>query len=158
MNSSYYTIILLVAALVLWRRTRSFYKPIRGDGRRLLMPMLFMLPGLSLIMNPEVHAPGYEWVVAACLGLVLSIPLIWTTSYEIREDNQIYAKKNLGFIAAFLAVVAIRFVLRNYLSIIEPQTLAALFMLVAFSYILPWRIVSYIKFRKLFQIQKTTSF
>lgn len=107
-----------------------------------------MLPGVFLLFNPSVHAPLYEWFIAVALGLVLSIPLIWTTNYEVRADNQIYAKKNMGFIFAFVAVVAIRFTLRNYLSMIEPQTLGALFMLVAFSYILPWRIVSYMKFRK----------
>jgi membrane protein CcdC involved in cytochrome C biogenesis len=151
MNESYYVTIVLIVALVLWRRTRSFYKPIRGDGRRILFPLLFMVPGLFLILNPNVHAPLYEWFIAAILGLILSIPLIWTTNYEVREDNQIYAKKNMGFIFAFVAVIAIRFALRSYLSMIEPQTLGALFMLVAIFYILPWRIVSYMKFRKVAQ-------
>ncbi|WP_141505435.1 CcdC family protein [Paenibacillus luteus] len=151
MNESYYVIILLVVGLVLWRRTRSFYRPIRGNGRRILFPLLFMLPGVMLWFDPTVHAPMYEWLIAAVLGAVLSLPLIWTTNYEVRDDNQIYAKKNMGFIVAFIVVVAIRFTLRNYLSSIDPQTLGALFMLVAFSYIVPWRIVSYMKFRKVVQ-------
>ncbi|OMF21167.1 cobalamin biosynthesis protein CbiX [Paenibacillus sp. FSL H8-0548] len=132
---------------------RNFYKPIRGDGRRILMPLLFMLPGVFLLLEPSVHAPLYDWLIAALLGLVLSLPLIWTTNYEVRDDNQIYAKRNIGFVFAFIVVIAIRFVLRSYLSMIEPQTLAALFMLVAFSYILPWRIVSYLKFRKQLQLR-----
>lgn len=153
LNESYYVVIVLIAALVLWRRTRSFYKPIRGNGRAILFPLLFMMPGVILLFNPSVHAPLYEWIIAAALGLVMSIPLIWTTDYEVRDDNQIYAKKNMGFIFAFVTVVAIRFALRNYLSMIEPQTLGALFMLVAFSYILPWRIVSYMKFRKVARLR-----
>src|SRR4029453_8431120 len=131
MNESYYIAIVLIVAFVLWRRTRSFYKPIRGDGRRILFPLLFMLPGIFLMLDPSVHAPLYEWFIAALLGVVMSIPLIWTTNYEVRDDNQVYAKKNMGFIFAFVAVVVIRFALRNYLSMIEPQTLGALFMLVA---------------------------
>jgi len=153
MNNSFYVIVILVAGLVLWRRTRSFYRPIRGNGSRLLYPMLYMLPGVFLLLNEQVHAPYYEWIVSAVLGLLLSIPLIWTTSYEVREDNQIYAKKNMGFIFAFLAVLAIRFTLRSYLSMIDPQTLAALFMVVAFSYIIPWRIVSYLKFRRMLRMR-----
>lgn len=117
------------------------------------MPLLFMLPGVFLLLEPSVHAPLYDWLIAALLGLVLSLPLIWTTNYEVRDDNQIYAKRNIGFVFAFIVVIAIRFVLRSYLSMIEPQTLAALFMLVAFSYILPWRIVSYLKFRKQLQLR-----
>lgn len=115
--------------------------------------MLFMLPGILLMFDAHVHAPVYEWIIAGALGIVLSLPLIWTTNYELREDNQIYAKKNMGFIAAFLVVVAIRFALRSYLDDIDPQTLGALFMLVAFTYVLPWRIVSFIKFRKVAQLR-----
>ncbi|MGO4374203.1 CcdC family protein [Paenibacillus sp. 2TAB19] len=142
-----YIMVLAIAALVLWRRTRSFYKPVRG-GKRLLLPMLFMLPGITLFMNADVHAPMYDWLIAVVLGVAMSLPLIWTTNYEVRDDNQIYAKKNMGFIFAFLAILVIRFALRGYLDIVNPSTLGALFMLVAFSYVLPWRVVSYMKYRK----------
>ncbi|MFC5699737.1 CcdC family protein [Cohnella faecalis] len=148
MGNSFYVTFILIAALVLWRRTRSFYRPIKGDGRRILLPVLFMLPGIALVLNKDVHAPAYEWLVACAIGVALSIPLIWTTEYEVREDKQIYAKKNVGFIVAFVAVLAIRFALRSYLQMIDPQTLSALFMVVAFSYVLPWRIVSFVKFRR----------
>jgi len=153
MDSSFYVFVIAIAALVLWRRTRSFYRPIRGDGKRLLYPMFFMLPGLSLIFNPDVHAPLYEFAIAAAIGIVLSIPLTWTTNYEIREDHLIYAKKNWGFIVAFVVVIAIRFELHHYLSQVDPQTLGALFMVLAFFYVIPWRVVSYIKFRKLMQLR-----
>ncbi|WP_337102877.1 CcdC protein domain-containing protein [Paenibacillus sp. YIM B09110] len=139
--------ILVIAVFVLWRRTRAFYRPVLG-GKRLLMPLLFMLPGVTLFMNSDVHAPMYDWIIAVVLGIVLSLPLIWTTNYEIRDDNQIYATKNMGFIIAFLAVLAIRFALRGYLDMVNASTLGALFMLVAFSYVLPWRVVSYMKYRK----------
>ncbi|MGO4348917.1 CcdC family protein [Paenibacillus sp. MCAF9] len=153
MDSSFYVFVIVIAALVLWRRTRSFYRPIRGDGKRLLYPILFMLPGLLLIFNSNVHAPFYEFLIAAAIGIILSIPLIWTTNYEIRDNHLIYAKKNWGFIVAFLVVIAIRFELHHYMSTIEPQTLAALFMILAFFYVIPWRVVSYIKFRRLVQLQ-----
>jgi membrane protein CcdC involved in cytochrome C biogenesis len=148
-GSGIYIVILLVAALVLWRRTRSMYRPIRGSGLRLLLPMLFMLPGISLILSPEVSEPMWEYGVAFGLGMVLSIPLIWTTNYEVREDNLIYAQKNWGFIVAFIGIVLIRFFLRAELTNIDPQGKMALFMMVAFGYIIPWRVVSFIKFRRL---------
>lgn len=156
MGSSFYVIVIGVAALVLWRRTRSFYRPIRGDGKRLLYPILFMLPGLSMVFNPNVHAPVYEILGAAAIGIILSLPLIWTTNYEIRDDRLIYVKKNWGFVVAFLAVLAIRFELRQFISNIEPETLAALFMIVVFSYVIPWRVVSYMKFRKVIQLRSAT--
>jgi membrane protein CcdC involved in cytochrome C biogenesis len=149
-NQSYYTIVIAVAGLILWRRTRNMYRPVKGNGIRILIPALFLIPGIMMILNPQVHAYAWEWISALALGLLLSIPLIWTTGYEIREDQNIYIKKNVSFIFAFVAVLALRFLLRNYLSMIDQQTKTALFMLVATGYIVPWRIVSYIKFRKLF--------
>lgn len=148
-GTNLYVIIAVVAALVLWRRTRSMYRPIRGNGIRLLVPILFMLPGLSLIANQNVDVPGWEFGAAFGLGLIFSIPLIWTTNYEVRADNKIYAQKNWGFIAAFLGVLIIRFVLRQELSGMEPESLMALFMTVVFGYVIPWRVVSFLKFRRL---------
>lgn len=95
MDRSFYVFVFAIAALVLWRRTRSFYRPIRGDGKRLLYPILFMLPGLLLIFNSNVHAPFYEFLIAAAIGIILSIPLIWTTNYEIRDDH-LYTPRRTG--------------------------------------------------------------
>ncbi|MEV5026729.1 CcdC family protein [Paenibacillus sp. LPE1-1-1.1] len=147
-GSTFYVMIVFIAALVLWRRTRSMYRPIRGNGIRLLVPLLFLLPGLSLIFNSNVHEPAWTFGAAFGLGILFSIPLIWTTNYEVREDNLIYAKKNWGFFAAFIGIVLLRFALRQELSDIDPQGKTALFLLVAFGYIIPWRAVSFIKFRR----------
>ncbi|WEK54426.1 MAG: cytochrome c biogenesis protein CcdC [Candidatus Cohnella colombiensis] len=148
-GSTFYVMIAAIAALVLWRRTRSMYRPIRGSGIRLLIPLLFMLPAVSLLFNPDVNEPAWSFGAALALGIVFSIPLIWTTNYEVREDKLIYAKKNWGFIVAFLGIVIFRFALRQELSSIDPQGQMALFMMVAFGYIIPWRVVSFIKFRRL---------
>ncbi|EFM10491.1 protein of unknown function DUF1453 [Paenibacillus curdlanolyticus YK9] len=146
-----YGIIIIVAALVLFRTMRNFYRPMSGTGVRLLMPILFMLPGVYVIMNPKAHAPASEWLMAVVVGVLLSIPLILTTDYEVRSDNQIYAKRNRGLIISFLAVFVIRFALRNYIDGLEPETMSALFVLVAFSYVVPWRVASYLKFRRVRQ-------
>ncbi|WP_419875160.1 CcdC family protein [Candidatus Pristimantibacillus sp. PTI5] len=147
-GSTFYVMIVFIAALVLWRRTRSMYRPIRGNGIRLLVPLLFMLPALSLIFNSNVHEPAWAFGAAFGLGILFSLPLIWTTNYEVREDNLVYAKKNWGFVAVFIGIVFLRFALRQELSDIDPQGKTALFLLVAFGYIIPWRTVSFIKFRR----------
>ncbi|MGO4695640.1 CcdC family protein [Paenibacillus sp. 2TAB26] len=147
-GNTFYMMIAFIAVLVLWRRTRSMYRPIRGNGIRLLIPLLFIIPGLSLIINPNVNEPAWAFGIAFGLGVIFSIPLIWTTNYEVRDDNLIYSKKNWGFIAAFIGIVFIRFALRQELSDLDPQGKTALFMLVAFGYIIPWRVFSFIKFRR----------
>ncbi|WP_125665818.1 CcdC family protein [Paenibacillus baekrokdamisoli] len=142
-------IVLLVMALIIWRRTRAMTRAIKGNGIRMLLPMLFLLPAVLMFLNPELHMTTREIVLAIGTGILLSIPLILTTNYEIREDGQIYAKKSIGFIISFVGLVLFRLGLRNYLSGLDPNELTALFLLVAASYIIPWRLVSYIKFRKL---------
>ncbi|MCM3735260.1 cytochrome c biogenesis protein CcdC [Bacillus cytotoxicus] len=153
MNSaSFYSIVLLIAALVLWRRTRAMSHPIKGNGIRLLVPILFLLPpSFATILNPNVHLAYWEWICAVILGMLLSIPLIWTTGYEIRSDQHIYAVRNKNFIISFLIIFAIRFLLRDRLTWLGPETEIALFMTVALAYILPWRIISFIKFRQLYK-------
>jgi membrane protein CcdC involved in cytochrome C biogenesis len=153
MNASFYMMVILIAALVIWRRTRGMYRPIKGNGVRLLVPILLLIPSISLILNPKVHAVAGEWLAAAGVGCLLSIPLIWTTNYERREDQHIYAVKNIGFIISFVAVLVVRFILRGYLSALDQETTTALFLTVALGYIVPWRIVSFLKFRKLYGYQ-----
>lgn len=110
--------------------------------------MLALLPGLAPVLNPNVSEPAWAYGIAFGLGVLLSIPLIWTTNYEVREDKLIYAQKNWGFVVAFVGVVLIRLVLRQQLGTLDPQTKLALFMTMAFGYIIPWRIVSFSKFRR----------
>ena len=153
-GSSVYIMIAAIAVLVLWRRTRSMYRPIRGNGIRLLVPLIFILPGLSMLLNPEANEPAWALGAAFGLGILFSIPLIWTTNYEVREDRLIYAKKNMGFIVAFLGILVVRLVLRQELSDLDPEGQLALFMAVAFGYLIPWRIVSFLKFRRLFNQSK----
>ncbi|WP_313897364.1 CcdC protein domain-containing protein [Bacillus cereus group sp. BfR-BA-01380] len=151
-SSSFYSIVIIIAVLVLWRRTRAMYRPIKGNGIRLLFPILFLLlPSLPLILNPNIHVAGWEWICAVIFGFLLSIPLIWTTNYELRSDQQIYAVRNNSFIISFIIVFIIRFLLRDYLKWLGPETEVALFMTVALGYILPWRIISFIKFRQLYK-------
>ncbi|MBB6674545.1 CcdC family protein [Cohnella nanjingensis] len=147
-GNNFYVMIAAIAALVLWRRTRSMYRPIRGSGIRMLIPLLFILPGVTFLLNPTANEPAWAFAAAFGLGIVFSIPLIWTTNYEVREDKLIYAEKNWGFIVAFLGILIIRFALRQELSDIDPQGKMALFMMVAFGYLIPWRVVSFIKFRR----------
>ena len=148
-TNSFYMLILLIAALVVLRRIRNMYRPIRGNGIRLLIPIIFFLPGLSIILNPHVQLSWAESSSAILLGVLLSLPLIFTTQYEQRENQHIYAKKNLNFVIAFIIVFTLRFILRGYFTEMPGKTVTALFMLVAISYVVPWRIISYIKFRKL---------
>ena len=109
-----------------------------------------LLPSIPIILNPMAHAASWEWICALLFGFILSIPLIWTTSYELRSDQHIYATKNRSFIVVFVIIFIIRFLLRDYLKWLGYETEAALFITVAIGYIFPWRIVSFLKFRRIY--------
>ncbi|WP_397539055.1 CcdC protein domain-containing protein [Rummeliibacillus pycnus] len=157
-SSSFYVIVIIVAVLVLWRRTRAMYRPVKGNGTRLLLPILFLLvPCMPIILNPKANVDGWELICAAIFGFLLSIPLIWTTNYEFRSDQHIYAVRNKSFMITFLMIFIIRFLLRDYLKWLGPDAEAALFITVALGYILPWRIISFIKFRQLYKSRIQTN-
>ncbi len=141
--------VIVIIALVLWRRLRAASKPVKGSGYRLLLPLLFLVFGLFGLLNPELHLTVKEVALSLLFGLTLSIPMIATTNYELREDGQIYPKKSKAFIFAVAGLIVIRLALRSYLSELDPAELGMLFYLIAVAYVVPWRIVSFVKYRRL---------
>jgi membrane protein CcdC involved in cytochrome C biogenesis len=148
-----YGLVIVIAGLVFWRRTRAMVRPIQGSGIKIVLPILFLLPLVSLFAQIPVQVKIWEIGVAAVIGILLAIPLVMTTNYEVRQDGKIYAQKNKGFFIALIAVIAIRFLLRQFIADMDPASLGLLFFTVAISYVVPWRIVSFIKFRKVKQAQ-----
>ncbi|WP_377865352.1 CcdC family protein [Bacillus sp. R86525] len=149
-TSSLITVFLCVALLIFWRRYRSMYKPIKGTGKRILWPLLFLTPGILLFFGP-VHPAILQVTIAASIGVIFAIPLIVLTSYERREDGNIYTKKSAAFLITFIGIVILRYGSRQYIVDLDQQTIGLLFYVVAVSYIIPWRIACYIKFRKVWR-------
>ncbi|MED1040480.1 MULTISPECIES: cytochrome c biogenesis protein CcdC [Bacillus] len=149
-TSSLITVFLCVALLIFWRRYRSMYKPIKGTGKRILWPLLFLTPGILLFFGP-VHPAIVQVTIAASIGVIFAIPLIFLTNYERREDGNIYTKKSAAFLITFIGIVILRYSSRQYIVGLDPQIIGLLFYVVAVSYIIPWRVACYIKFRKVWR-------
>ena len=141
-TSSLITVFLGIALLIFWRRYRSMHKPIKGSGKRILWPLLFLTPGVVWFFGP-VHP--------AFIGVLFSMPLIVLTNYERRDDGNIYTKKSAVFLITFIALVVLRYGSRQFIVDLDQQTVGLLFYVVAVSYIIPWRIACYIKFRKVWR-------
>jgi membrane protein CcdC involved in cytochrome C biogenesis len=150
MQYGMYAMLLVIFGLVLWRRTRAMVRPIKGSGLRILLPLLYMSPALAVVIQPSVHMTSIEIVVSVIFGIILSVPLIYTTGYEVREDGKIYAKKSIGFVIALICVFIIRRLVTNFLPHIDVLTLNALSIISLFVYIGLWRIISYSKFKKVY--------
>jgi membrane protein CcdC involved in cytochrome C biogenesis len=151
------TIIIVIAAasLIIWRRTRAMYKPIKGTGKNMLFPLLIFIVGFSGFMNPDLHFTETEVFGTLILGILFAIPMIMTTNYEVREDGEIYAVRSKAFIFALVGLLVIRLVLKNYISGVDPVTLGMLFFLLAVSYVVPWRVACYLKFKKALTLKES---
>lgn len=148
-----YGIIVLILGLVIWRRLKEMVRPIQGSGIKILLPIIYLLPVLSLFSQLPSQLKIWEIGVASLIGVLFAVPLMLTTNYEIRQDGQIYAQKNKTFFIALLAVLVIRIVLRQFFSGMDPASLSLLFYTIALGYVVPWRIASFVKFRKVKQLQ-----
>jgi membrane protein CcdC involved in cytochrome C biogenesis len=146
-GSAVYGLMILIIGLVVWRRTVAMVRPIKGSGIKILLPILYITPVFSLFTQLPLQLKLWEIGAASLTGFLLSVPLMLTTNYEIRQDGQIYAEKNKSFFIALFAVVAIRVVLRQYFSSMDATSLSLLCFTVAVSYVVPWRLVSFVKYR-----------
>ena len=156
MHYEMYAIFFVIFGLILWRRTRAMVRPIKGSGLRILLPLLYMSPAFSMVLQPSVHMTSVEIVFSVAIGIILSVPLIYTTSYEVREDGKIYAKKSIGFVIALIAVFIIRRFVNTFLPDVDVLTLNALSIITLFVYVGLWRIISYTKFKKVYNTHAAT--
>jgi len=106
-----------------------------------------LTPGWALITNPNAEASPTSVAVALLLGCILSIPLILTTGYERREDGRIYVKKSLAFVILFVLIFAMRWTIRGIIDM-DLDSRMLLFFISACGYLIPWKIISFYKFRK----------
>ncbi|MGE7674239.1 CcdC family protein [Lysinibacillus sp. NPDC094403] len=148
---------LIIGLFILFRRIRSMYKPAKGRGVRIILPLLFLTPGFSFFLNSSGHVTYLQLSVAIFLGVGFSIPLILWSDYEMRNDGLIYAKKSPAFIITFSIMIALRYYFRQHISTIEPGTLNMLIFLLVICYLFPWRIACYIKYKKVLKLKNTVS-
>jgi len=135
------------AAVLAWR-IRETQAP--ATARTILIPPLGMSTGLCMFLAPAARVPPLWAALAFAAGVVLfSYPLIHTSTLT-REGDAILLKRSRAFLAILLALVAIRLVLRHYVEqYVDVVQTGSLFFLLAFGMILPWRVVMYLRYRKL---------
>lgn len=125
-----------IALIVL--RMRAGKKP--ATLKKIIMPPLGMATGFAMFAFPVTHIPWLWGVSAFGTGLLIfAFPLIVTTRME-RVEEHIFVRRSKAFVAIMITLFLIRLLLHGivekYMSI--PQT-GALFYLLAFGMILPWR-------------------
>ncbi|WP_245599849.1 CcdC family protein [Paenibacillus harenae] len=122
--------------------------------RKIIIPPLGMATGFMMFAFPITHIPWGWGVSAFGTGmLIFSFPLVVTTRLE-RVESEIYVRRSKAFIFIMVTLFAIRFALHGiaeqYMSI--PQT-GAIFYLLAFGMIIPWRLAMVSDFMRLQKVE-----
>jgi membrane protein CcdC involved in cytochrome C biogenesis len=139
---------LVGAAVVLIWRIRETKRPVTAP--KILVPPLGMATGFSMFAVPEMRVPVLWGLAAFAAGAIfLSHPLIRTSALT-REGGAIMMRRSRAFLGILLGLVALRLLLRAYVEqYVSTTQTAALFFLLAFGMLLPWRIAMYLRYRKL---------
>ncbi|MDV2580696.1 CcdC family protein [Alkalibacillus haloalkaliphilus] len=128
-------------------RMRASKKP--ASVKKIILPPLFMSTGALMFFVPYFQIEWILVVEAVIVGLLFSILLIYTSNFEIKE-NDIYLKpsKALGFILVGLLLIRLTWKAITGADISVGET-SAMFYILAFAMLLTWRIAMLLKYLKL---------
>jgi membrane protein CcdC involved in cytochrome C biogenesis len=130
---------LLAGALVIAVRLRGTSKP--TTLRKIVAPPFGMATGFLMFVVPAMRVPWLWGLAAFAVGAVFfSYPLILTSRFEV-VNGEIYLKRSKMFVVIIVVLLVVRILLHDVVErhVTIPQT-GALFFLLAFGMLLPWRI------------------
>jgi membrane protein CcdC involved in cytochrome C biogenesis len=142
---------LIMATIVIVVRMRATKKPVSIRG--IIAPPLFMSTGFAMFHFPETATPLMYDFIAFFTGMLLSIPLILTSKFEI-VGQDVYLKRSKAFFGILLGLLAIRFTMKVWVNdSFTPMQTAGLFFVLAYGMIVPWRIAMLYTYRQI--VKKT---
>jgi membrane protein CcdC involved in cytochrome C biogenesis len=135
------------AGVLAWR-VRETSRPI--TAARILLPPLGMSTGFLMFVVPAARVP-LAWALAAFLtgALVFSYPLVHTSTLT-RSGDVVLLRRSKAFLWILIGLVAVRLALRSWVEqLVSPMQTGALFFVLAFGMILPWRAAMLVRYRML---------
>ena len=135
------------AALLAWR-IRETKRPV--TVKKIILPPLGMSTGFSMFLYEPTRIPPTWGLCAFAAGaLLLAYPLIKTSRLR-REGDAIMLRRSRAFLVILLLLIAVRFAARAYVEqYVSTLQTGAIFYLLAFGMILPWRILMLRDYRRL---------
>lgn len=126
-------------ALIITLRLRGTSKP--TNLRKIVAPPLGMATGFLMFIAPAMRVHFLWGLIAWAVGAVFfSYPLILTSHFEV-SNGEIYLKRSKMFIVIIVILLIVRILLHDVVErhVTIAQT-GALFFLLAFGMLLPWRV------------------
>ncbi|MED1437875.1 cytochrome c biogenesis protein CcdC [Aeribacillus composti] len=137
----------LMGIVVIMIRTKAAKKP--ATAKKIILPPIFMSTGALMYLFPQFRITPMEILEALTVGMIFSIFLIKTSTFEVRGE-EIYLKRSKAFVYILIVLLVVRILLKSYLSSsIDVGELSGMFWLLAFGMIVPWRIAMFISYKKL---------
>ncbi|WP_438319095.1 CcdC family protein [Sporosarcina sp. FA9] len=138
---------LFMGTLALIVRSKAANRPV--TIKKIILPPLFMSTGAFMFIFKEFRVPPVQILEAVVVGMLFSLILIKTTSFEFRNDD-IFMKRSKAFVFILLGLLIIRLIGKLVLSsTIDIGELGGMFWILAFGMIVPWRVVMLLRFNKL---------
>jgi membrane protein CcdC involved in cytochrome C biogenesis len=138
---------LIMGTIVMIVRMRSAKKP--ASVRGIILPPLFMSTGFVMFHFPETATPLTYDLIAFFIGMLLSVPLILTSKFEV-VGQDVYLKRSKAFFFILFGLLAIRFVIKLWVNdTFSPLQAAGLFFVLAYGMIVPWRVAMLYMYRQL---------
>ncbi|NAM13475.1 DUF1453 family protein [Staphylococcus epidermidis] len=137
----------LMGAVVIVIRMKAQQFPV--NEKKIILPPFFMATGALMYVVPYFRLTDMEMLESLILGVLFSTVLIWTSRFEVKDDN-IYMKRSKAFPIILISLLIIRTVIKIFISSeIDPGEIAGMFFLLAFCMIVPWRCAMLYKYKKL---------
>ncbi|WP_264804235.1 CcdC family protein, partial [Cytobacillus sp. NCCP-133] len=96
-----------MAIFVMFIRMKAAKKP--ASAKKIILPPIFMSTGALMFVVPYFRVTPTEILEAASVGMLFSILLIKTSSFEIR-DNEIYLKRSKAFAFILIGLLVVRII------------------------------------------------
>ena len=115
----------LMGAVVIVIRMKAQQFPV--NEKKIILPPFFMATGALMYVVPYFRLTGMEMLESLILGVLFSTVLIWTSRFEVKDDN-IYMKRSKAFPIILISLLIIRTVIKIFISSeIDPGKLLVCF-------------------------------
>ncbi|SDH01101.1 Membrane protein CcdC involved in cytochrome C biogenesis [Alteribacillus persepolensis] len=137
----------VMAVIAMIVRMKAIKKP--ATEKKIILPPLFMSTGFLMFLYEPTHISAIQFFEAFSVGLLFSVLLIKTSQFEVKESD-IYMKRSKAFVFLLFGLLIARVVFKIIIGdSINIEELAAMFFILAYGMIIPWRIYMLIAFRKM---------
>ena len=128
-------------------RMKTAKKP--TSAKKIILPPIFMSSGALMFLFPVFRISWLQVIEAISVGAFVSILLIFTTKFEVKND-EIYLKPSRSFIFILFGLFFLRLILKMIIgSHIDVGETSGMFFLLAFGMIATWRLSMFVEFKQL---------